>query len=144
MTRQWEDKPMRISMLVVTGMLAAGPALAQSEGFFKGKTVTINIAGTAGGGIDVGARIVARFLGKYLPGNPQVIAQNMPGAGGVRVLPRALCGGSPCARRRARTRDPTRRCRDEGRRLSYGAAAAAASNLHFVPPGSTAPAAVSE
>ena len=77
---------MRISMLVVAGVLATGPALAQSDGFFKGKTVTINIAGTAGGGIDVGARIVARFLGKYLPGNPQVIAQNMPGAGGVRVL----------------------------------------------------------
>jgi tripartite-type tricarboxylate transporter receptor subunit TctC len=62
------------------------PGLAQSEGFYKGKTVTINIAGTAGGGIDIGARLVARFMGKYLPGNPQVIAQNMPGAGGVRAL----------------------------------------------------------
>ena len=65
----------------------ASPALAQTpDGFFKGKTVTINIAGTAGGGIDIGARILARYLGKYLPGNPAVIAQNMPGAGGVRVL----------------------------------------------------------
>ena len=62
------------------------PALAQSEGYFKGKTVVINIGGTAGGGIDVGARIVARFLGKHLPGQPQVVAQNMPGAGGVRLL----------------------------------------------------------
>ena len=67
--------------------LSAASALAQTpEGYFKGKTVQINIAGTAGGGIDIGARILARFLGKYLPGNPQVIAQNMPGAGGVRVL----------------------------------------------------------
>jgi tripartite-type tricarboxylate transporter receptor subunit TctC len=65
----------------------ASPALAQiPEGYFKGKTVQINIAGTAGGGIDIGARLVARYMGKYLPGNPQVIAQNMPGAGGVRVL----------------------------------------------------------
>jgi tripartite-type tricarboxylate transporter receptor subunit TctC len=65
----------------------APSALAQTpDGFFKNKTVTINIAGTAGGGIDIGARILSRYLGKYLPGNPQVIAQNMPGAGGVRVL----------------------------------------------------------
>ena len=67
--------------------LLAAPALAQtSDGYFKGKTIQINIAGTPGGGIDIGARILARFLGKYLPGNPQVLAQNMPGAGGVRVL----------------------------------------------------------
>src|SRR5689334_654607 len=67
-------------------MIGAGEAAAQADGYYKGKTVTINIAGTAGGGIDIGARILAHFLGKYLPGNPQVIAQNMPGAGGVRVL----------------------------------------------------------
>ena len=66
--------------------LAVAPAHAQSGGYYKGKTVTINIAGTSGGGIDVGARILSRFLGKYLPGNPQVVPQNMPGAGGVRVL----------------------------------------------------------
>ena len=66
---------------------APGGALAQtSEGYFKGKTVQINIAGTPGGGIDIGARILARYLGKHLPGNPHVLAQNMPGAGGVRVL----------------------------------------------------------
>lgn len=87
----WED-PMhsraRISSVIALACLAvAGTASAQTwEGFFKGKTVTINIAGTAGGGIDIGARMLARYLGKYLPGNPQVIAQNMPGAGGVRVL----------------------------------------------------------
>ena len=66
--------------------LCGAPASAQTEGYFKGKTVVINIGGTAGGGIDVGARILARFLGKYLPGQPQVVAQNMPGAGGVRLL----------------------------------------------------------
>ena len=43
-------------------MLAASPAIAQSpDGYYKGKTVTINIAGTAGGGIDIGARILARI-----------------------------------------------------------------------------------
>ena len=77
----------RIAILSAAGLVAAAaPVAAQTAGYYKGKTVTINVAGTAGGGIDVGARIVARFLGKYLPGNPQVIAQNMPGAGGVRAL----------------------------------------------------------
>ena len=73
-----------VSSFVATAMLTAAPAAAQTETLDK--PVTIYVAGTAGGGIDVGARIVARFLGKYLPGNPQVIAQNMPGAGGVRAL----------------------------------------------------------
>ena len=71
---------------LLSSALLSAPATAQSEGYFKGKTVVINIGGTAGGGIDVGARILARYLGKYLPGQPQVVAQNMPGAGGVRLL----------------------------------------------------------
>ncbi len=68
-------------------LFLASPAFAQSpDGYFKNKTVQINVAGSAGGGIDVGARILARFIGKYLPGNPTVVAQDMPGAGGIRVL----------------------------------------------------------
>ena len=81
--------PLRFSFPVsalLVPLLCGAPASAQTEGYFKGKTVVINIGGTAGGGIDVGARILARFLGKYLPGQPQVVAQNMPGAGGVRLL----------------------------------------------------------
>jgi len=76
-----------VSLVVLA--LGGAPSLAAAqtpEGYYKNKVVLINIAGTAGGGIDVGARILARYLGKYLPGNPQVLAQNMPGAGGVRVL----------------------------------------------------------
>lgn len=68
------------------GLIGSGaPAQAQSP-FFKGKTVTIMVGGTAGGGIDVGARLMARHLGKHLAGNPTVVAQLMPGAGGVRLL----------------------------------------------------------
>ena len=78
-------KPISLVVLALWG--APSLAVAQTpEGYYKNKVVLINIAGTAGGGIDVGARILARYLGKYLPGNPQVLAQNMPGAGGVRVL----------------------------------------------------------
>jgi tripartite-type tricarboxylate transporter receptor subunit TctC len=60
------------------------PAAAQE--FYKGKTVTILVAGTAGGGIDIGARVMARHLGKYIPGHPNVVAQLMPGAGGIRMI----------------------------------------------------------
>ena len=69
--------------LLVCAPLAPAPAGAQ---FYRGKQVQILIAGTAGGGIDIGARIIARHLGKYLPGNPAIVPQLMPGAGGIRML----------------------------------------------------------
>ena len=48
--------------------------------------MTIAVGGTAGGGIDIGARLLARYLGKYLPGEPKVQVQLVPGAGGVRLI----------------------------------------------------------
>ena len=59
------------------GLFATGPARAQT-GFYHGKQIQILVAGTAGGGIDIGARIIARYLGKYLPGNPNLVVQLMP------------------------------------------------------------------
>ena len=67
------------------GLLATGPARAQTD-FYHGKQIQILVAGTAGGGIDIGARIIARYLGKYLPGNPNLVVQLMPGAGGIRMI----------------------------------------------------------
>ncbi|HEX9274276.1 MAG TPA: hypothetical protein VGA01_18925, partial [Candidatus Binatia bacterium] len=51
--------------------------------YYQGKTVRLVIGSTAGGGYDLWARHVARFIGKYIPGNPEVVPQNMPGAGGT-------------------------------------------------------------
>jgi tripartite-type tricarboxylate transporter receptor subunit TctC len=53
--------------------------------FYKGKTVSVLVGYEAGGGYDLYARVVAQFLGKHIPGNPRVIVQNMPGAGGLRA-----------------------------------------------------------
>jgi tripartite-type tricarboxylate transporter receptor subunit TctC len=60
----------------------ATPALAQD---FAKKTVTVYIGNTSGGSYDLYGRVVARYFGKHLPGNPTVIATNMPGAGTLRA-----------------------------------------------------------
>ena len=51
------------------------------DDFYKGKTIRVIIGYSAGGTNDLWARTVARFWGKYIPGNPDMIVQNMPGAG---------------------------------------------------------------
>jgi tripartite-type tricarboxylate transporter receptor subunit TctC len=72
------------AVLALVSAVASGPAFAQSPAeFFKDKTVTFYVGLSAGGGYDVNARLVARHIGKYIPGNPQVIVRNMPGGGGL-------------------------------------------------------------
>jgi tripartite-type tricarboxylate transporter receptor subunit TctC len=65
-------------------LLAIWPADAQSvDQFYKGRSITM-LVGTAPGGInDISARLVAKHLGRFIPGNPTVIVQNNPGAGGL-------------------------------------------------------------
>jgi tripartite-type tricarboxylate transporter receptor subunit TctC len=58
-------------------------AKAQPDSDFKGKTVTVIIAFGAGGGYDQYGRLFARHIGRHLPGNPTVVASNMPGANGI-------------------------------------------------------------
>ena len=55
---------------------------AQSS-FYQGKTVTVVAAASAGSLYDLYARLVAQFIGKHIPGNPNFIVQNMPGAGSI-------------------------------------------------------------
>lgn len=65
-------------------MLAAPAAAADFN--LKGKTVTIYIAGGAGGGIDAYARTFAPYLAKNLPGEPTIVSSNMPGGGGAQAV----------------------------------------------------------
>ncbi len=66
---------------------AGAPAFAQgAEDFWRGKSITIAVGAPAGGGFDLAGRLVTRHLGKHMPGKPNLVAQNMPGASGVRVL----------------------------------------------------------
>ena len=72
---------------VVIGFGLFSPACAQAPAeFFKDKTLTINVGYGAGGGYDMTTRIVARHLGRHIPGNPTVIVSNMPGGGSLRVI----------------------------------------------------------
>ena len=66
--------------------LGALPAHAQSPAeFYKGKTVEVYIGYSAGGGYDVYGRILARHMGKHIPGNPTLVVKNMEGAGSLRL-----------------------------------------------------------
>jgi tripartite-type tricarboxylate transporter receptor subunit TctC len=62
------------------------PAQAQSvEEFYRGKTVSLVIGFSVGGGYDLYGRHVARYLGRHIPGNPTILPQNMPGAGSLKA-----------------------------------------------------------
>lgn len=70
---------------VLTGTFSFGASLAvaQTSPFYQGKTIRIIAGATPGGFYDRAARLLARYMGKYLPGNPEIIVQNMPGAGSL-------------------------------------------------------------
>lgn len=51
--------------------------------FYRGKTVRIVVGFSAGGGYDAYSRVIARHIGRYIPGNPSMIVENMPGAGSI-------------------------------------------------------------
>lgn len=71
---------MKISLVFLSFWLSFTSALFAQE-FYKGKTVRIIVGGSAGGGFDTYTRIMARHMGKHIPGNPAVVVENMTGAG---------------------------------------------------------------
>lgn len=71
-----------VFLLFVLAVASPKGLLAQ-EPFYKGKTVRIIVGFSAGGGFDTYARIIARHMGKHIPGGPTIIVENMPGAGSL-------------------------------------------------------------
>lgn len=66
---------------------AAKPAAAEGVAqFYQGRTVNVIIGYGVGGGYDTYARLLARSIGKHIPGNPNIVPQNMPGAGSLKAL----------------------------------------------------------
>jgi tripartite-type tricarboxylate transporter receptor subunit TctC len=80
--------PTRCASAVTLAVLCGpSPADAQDsvEQFYRGKNINIYIGSSAGGGYDSYARALGRHVSKYIPGNPTIVPQNMPGAGGNKV-----------------------------------------------------------
>ena len=69
--------------LISAVLLAAGTAARAQDDFYKDKTVRMLISHPAGGGYDLYGRLFARYLPRFLPGNPVVVPQNMPGGAGA-------------------------------------------------------------
>jgi len=74
---------------------AVAPAAAQDDvaAFYKGKVVRLILGVGVGSGYDINARVLARYLPKYIPGNPSVIVQNQPGAGSLTMTNQLYAGG---------------------------------------------------
>ena len=70
-----------IPLLLLMSVSVTHSAAVRS--FYEGKTITMLISTTPGGATDVAGRLAVRHLGNYIPGNPNIIAQNMAGAGGI-------------------------------------------------------------
>jgi tripartite-type tricarboxylate transporter receptor subunit TctC len=71
-----------VCVATITALWAASGFSAETA-FYRGKTLTVLINFATGGPTDIEGRLVARFLGRHLPGQPFIVVQNMPGAGGV-------------------------------------------------------------
>lgn len=73
--------PAKTTTAPASPKVTASPAASGVS--FAGKTITIVVPSSAGGGSDLAARVYARFLGKYLPGNPAIVVRNIAGGGGT-------------------------------------------------------------
>lgn len=78
-----------LAFAALIGALIAAPRAQAADAvanFYKGRTVQVIIGYGPGGGYDLYARALSRYLGKHIPGNPTVLPQNMPGAGGLKAM----------------------------------------------------------
>jgi len=74
---------MKRTLFALPLVLFLNADLQAQESFYQGKTIRIVVGFTAGGFYDRWARVLARYMGKHIPGTPEIIVQNMPGAGSV-------------------------------------------------------------
>src|SRR6266849_2874521 len=77
-------RPCAAALAFLTLVVPAARAETVAD-FYKGKTIRIVVGFGSGGGYDVYARLLSRHFGRHIPGNPTLVVQNMPGAGGLRA-----------------------------------------------------------
>src|SRR5262245_49445412 len=74
----------RFHAALIACSLLACPSTVAAD-YYAGKTIDYIIGGNPGGGFDIYGRVIARHLGRHIPGNPAVVAKNLPGAGGAKA-----------------------------------------------------------
>src|SRR5437870_1982670 len=87
---------MNKSLLALSALfLTATTAAAQDNvaDFYKGKTLRLVVGVGVGSGYDINARMLARHMGKHIPGHPQIILQNQPGAGSLTMTNQLYAAG---------------------------------------------------
>ena len=80
-----ENKLLKLfaASMIFAAFAPLSPAGAASDEFYRGKVIRIVVGFSAGGGFDTYARLVGRYMGKYIPGNPSMVVENMTGAGSL-------------------------------------------------------------
>ncbi|MDB5650067.1 MAG: tripartite tricarboxylate transporter family receptor [Hyphomicrobiales bacterium] len=84
----WFPTRRAVAFCTALATLSPGAVLAQApsvEAFYKGKTIELYVGTDPGGGYDLYARLIARYLGRHMPGTPSIVVKNMPGAGHLRM-----------------------------------------------------------
>jgi len=74
---------MRKSLVALLLFFSLSPAVRAQDNFYQGKTIRIVVGSAPGGGYDLWPRFMARYFSQYIPGKPEIIIQNMPGAGSL-------------------------------------------------------------
>lgn len=78
--------PRRLALLAFAAVLPADAAAQSAEDFYRGKTLDFYIGQPSGVGADIWGRALIQFMGKHIPGNPHIVARNVPGAGGLTMV----------------------------------------------------------
>ena len=81
--RDGDDMTKLLPLLAILAVTGTSSAIAQDSvaQFYKGRQITVVVGSSPGGGYDIYARLMARHMGKHIPGNPTMLVTNMPGAG---------------------------------------------------------------
>ncbi|HMA82082.1 MAG TPA: hypothetical protein VKR81_14385, partial [Candidatus Binatia bacterium] len=74
---------MKWVFLLIAGLLFPTARVGAQGMFYQGKTITLIVGSGAGTAYDMYARLLGNYIGKHIPGNPTVMVQNMPAAGGL-------------------------------------------------------------
>ncbi|HEX9809026.1 MAG TPA: hypothetical protein VGC25_05415 [Alphaproteobacteria bacterium] len=72
-----------LATALIGAIAAVAPQTASAEDYYRNKSLTMIAGYPPGGGVDTEMRVIARFIGEFIPGKPNIVAKNMPGAGGL-------------------------------------------------------------